>query len=56
MGRTDIAPNGEDGETTIAACGLQFACPEEVPTLPLGTAANQTILAVTLILEDESRF
>ena len=27
----------------------------DVPTLPLGTAANQTILAVTLIFEDETR-
>ena len=55
VGLTDKAPNDEDGETTIAACGFEFNCPE-VPTLPLGAAANQTILAVTLIFEDESRF
>ena len=55
VGLTGKAPSDEDGETTIAACGFQFNCPE-VPTLPLGTAANQTILAVTLIFEDESRF
>ena len=55
-GLTDKAPNDEDGETTIAACGFDFNCPDSVPTLPLGTAANQTILAVTLIFEDESRF
>ena len=55
VGLTGKAPSDEDGETTIAACGFQFDCPE-VPTLPLGTAANQTILAVTLIFEDESRF
>ena len=56
VGLTDKAPDGEDGETTIAACGFQFDCPESVPTLPLGAAANQAILAVTLIFEDESRF
>ena len=56
IGLTDKAPDDEDGETTIAACGFQFECPDSVPTLPLGTAANQTILAVTLIFEDESRF
>ena len=56
IGLTDKAPDDEDGETTIAACGFQFECPDSVPTLPLDTAANQTILAVTLIFEDESRF
>ena len=56
VGLTDKAPSDEDGETTIAACGFQFGCVPEVPTLPLGTAANQTILAVTLIFEDDSRF
>jgi len=56
IGLTDKAPDDEDGETTIAACGFQFDCPDSVPTLPLGTAANQTILAVTLIFEDDSRF
>ncbi len=56
IGLTDKAPDDEDGETTIAACGFQFDCPDSVPSLPLGTAANQTILAVTLIFEDDSRF
>ena len=60
-GVTEEQASREDGKTTIAGCGSLFTCPDEPPEPPGGEpppgiplTAQQTILAVTLILSDLS--
>ena len=54
--------DSDDGKTTIAPCGLSFACSGEVPEPPggevppgiPGTVAPQAIIAVTVIFGDDT--